>query len=114
MIRTNWRETVKEIEEGLSSSLKSIDQYEKKYAEAFLQDHNTTPSPIDALADQLPKRPDGFAEHLAISNERANAIEQLLNEQEAVWKEFQLSIHDLQNSLKKQSMNLANLKSQAG
>jgi hypothetical protein len=97
MAKTNWRESVAEMEAGLTACLSALDQYEKQFSDTLNDPARSFPEAVD----HVPTANDGWGERLAIAGERANQVEQLLNEQESIWKKFQLSLNEWRKTLEK-------------
>jgi hypothetical protein len=97
MLRSNWKESVQNIEHGIQQSLEALNHYEQRFA-SLLNSEN--PSASKSSGD-FSIRNEGWNERLAVANERAHAVEELLKEQELVWLEFQKSVMEVRDSLKK-------------
>lgn len=96
MIRTNWRESVDEVERGLSECLAALDRYEQSFAEVLTAE----PIPAEERPRILEGRISGWSERLATAGERAAAVERLIAEQQEIWNRWQSAVGRWKASLK--------------
>jgi hypothetical protein len=106
MLKTNWRESIDDIERGLKACIDSLDRYEQQFATVLADE----PPPSSATTDPMhliPPKSNGWAERLATAGERAASMERLLDEQMAVWQKFQSTVTDYRDSLKQSPLRTA-------
>ncbi len=84
MIRTNWQDSVDEVERGLSACLTALDRYERSFHDAL----NAEPPSVSEMPTMVEGKITGWSERLATAGERAAAVERLLAEQEVVWERW--------------------------
>ena len=88
MIRTNWRESVDQVERGLADCLAALNRYEQSF-HVVLQ---AEPASIADLPTVVEGRVTGWAERLATAGERAASVERLIAEQEEVWERWRSAV----------------------
>lgn len=95
MIRSNWRESVDQVERGLNECLNALNRYEQQFHSVL----KTEPTPLQQTSHLAEGRVTGWAERLATAGERAASVERLLAEQEEVWERWQLAVGKWKESL---------------
>jgi hypothetical protein len=95
MIRANWRESVDEVERGLSACLAALDRYERSFTDTLTAEA----PPADDRPRILEGRISGWSERLATAGERAAAVERLIAEQQEIWLRWQSAVGRWKSSL---------------
>lgn len=96
MIRANWRETVDEVERGLSECLAALDRYEQSFTSILASE----PPSAEEQPRIVEGKITGWSERLATAGERADAVERLIAEQEEIWLRWQSAVGRVTASLK--------------
>jgi hypothetical protein len=96
MISANWRESVDEVERGLSECLAALDRYEQSFTGVLTAE----PVPAEERPRILEGRISGWSERLATAGERAAAVERLISEQQEIWIHWQSAVGRWKASLK--------------
>jgi LPS sulfotransferase NodH len=80
---TDWQQTLAEVEQAVGHCLSALDRYEKAF-DGVLRAEGVTPV-APALAAASGEQVAGWEERLGFARRHADAVETLLDEQEAEW-----------------------------
>jgi hypothetical protein len=87
----DWMRSLDEVDEAIGNCLAALERYEAKFVE-LLREQAVAPGPRfeRSLPDASPDV--GWADRLAAAKAGADEVEQLLAEQEAVWRRWRESL----------------------
>ena len=90
MTRENWQSALAEVERGVRECLSALDRYEAAF-DGVLTPTRTGPTP-DAPTE-------GWDQSLAQAGAQSARVEQLLDEQEGVWRQWHAALARWEQSL---------------
>jgi phage shock protein A len=98
MLRSDWRETVDEIERGLQQCLASLERYESQFQAALVEPNSEPSSSVEQVRIVRPQVP-GYSDVLATAGERVASVERLIDEQKNLWQQFHDAVREVRKPL---------------
>jgi hypothetical protein len=89
MLRSDWRETIDEIERGLQQCLASLERYESQFHTAIVE-----PTPTIEPVRIVPPLVASYGDILATAGERVASVERLIDEQKLLWQQFHDAVRE--------------------